>query len=275
MKPKGFRKDFQQPVFEESADRLARRLHEAFCAHHKRELVSPDPLEFLYGYPDLRDREIVGLAASCLAYGNVKQIVRSVGTVLERLPSPAESIVDASEKTLRESFRDFKHRFTSGEDVADLLVAARRVMLTWGSIGGLVVARMRREDCTVVPMLHRFTTTMEAALGRPIRLLPDPERGSACKRLNLYMRWMVRRDAIDPGGWEWVGARRLIIPLDTHIHRSGLALGLTRRRAADLKTAIEITDALRRIAPEDPVKFDFCLMRMSKERTDERLRGAR
>jgi len=92
-------------------------------------------------------------------------------------------------------------------------------------------------------------------------LLPDPRLGSACKRLNLYLRWMVRRDAVDPGGWN-VPPAKLVVPLDTHMHALGRALGLTDRRSADLRTALEITAAFRAIAPDDPVRYDFALTRL-------------
>jgi uncharacterized protein (TIGR02757 family) len=94
------------------------------------------------------------------------------------------------------------------------------------------------------------------------RLLADPRDKSACKRLNLYLRWMVRRDDVDPGGWEGVRPAQLVVPLDVHMHRIGRALGLTQRQQADCRTALEVTEAFRKISPEDPVKYDFALTRL-------------
>ena len=91
--------------------------------------------------------------------------------------------------------------------------------------------------------------------------MPWPSRGSACKRLNLYLRWMIRSDEVDPGGWSGVHPRKLIVPLDTHMHRIGREWGFTRRKAADMKTALEITEAFRSINELDPVKYDFALTR--------------
>ncbi len=93
-------------------------------------------------------------------------------------------------------------------------------------------------------------------------LLPSPGKGSACKRLNLFLRWMVRSDDVDPGGWSGVDAGKLIVPLDTHMHRMGLEVGLTRRKQADMQAALEVTRAFRTIAPEDPVRYDFALTRL-------------
>jgi len=92
-------------------------------------------------------------------------------------------------------------------------------------------------------------------------LLPSPEHGSACKRLNLMLRWLVRCDEVDPGGWTEVPASALIVPLDTHMHRIARRLGLTRRKSADWKTAEEVTKAFAKYVPDDPVRYDFPLTR--------------
>ncbi|MCP4693017.1 MAG: DUF2400 domain-containing protein, partial [Desulfobacterales bacterium] len=97
---------------------------------------------------------------------------------------------------------------------------------------------------------------------RPGHLVALPEKGSACKRMNLFLRWMVREDAVDPGGWEGVPASSLIIPLDTHMHRIGLGLNFTKRKQANMRTALEITEAFKALYPDDPVKFDFALTRL-------------
>ncbi|MEJ2656586.1 MAG: DUF2400 family protein, partial [Desulfobacterales bacterium] len=92
-------------------------------------------------------------------------------------------------------------------------------------------------------------------------LIALPQRGSACKRMNLLLRWMVRKDNVDPGGWRGVPWSKLIIPLDTHMHKIGLKLGFTKNRQANMRTALEITSGFRKIIPEDPVKYDFALTR--------------
>ncbi|MBW2545477.1 MAG: TIGR02757 family protein, partial [Deltaproteobacteria bacterium] len=92
--------------------------------------------------------------------------------------------------------------------------------------------------------------------------VPLPAKGSACKRLNLFLRWMVRRDDVDPGGWDDIPPSKLVIPLDTHMHRICLAFGFTKRKQADMKTALEITDSFRAIVPDDPVRYDFALTRL-------------
>ncbi len=240
----------------------ASMLEGLYCDLNRRRYVHPDPLEFLYDYDDPSDREVVGLVASSLAYGRVAQILKSVRCVLRRIgPRPARFLRDVSETSLKRDFAGFRHRFSTGEDISAMLLGARGVIERCGSLQSCFVAALNNGDETVLPALSVFAKELNGA-GRCGHLLPDPARRSACKRLNLFLRWMVRSDEVDPGGWRAVPAAKLIVPLDTHMHRIGLALGATRRKAADMRTALEITDAFRRISPEDPVRYDFALTRL-------------
>ena len=238
-------------------------LRSLYSALNRREFVHPDPLEFLYRYREIRDREIVGLVASSLAYGNVTQILRSIARVLERLPSPYRFLMAASHETLTRTFADFKHRFTTGHELAMMLYGAKRTIKRHGSLQSCFSSAMSSEHDTVIPALTAFVAELSSVFeDKPRSLLPSPTAGSACKRHNLFLRWMVRKDAVDPGGWDCVPASKLIVPLDTHMHRMSLQLGLTTLKQANLRAAFEITDAFRSVAPEDPVRFDFAITRL-------------
>lgn len=238
-------------------------LRRLYRMYNCREYVHPDPLEFLFSYPDVKDREIVALVSASLAYGAVRQILRSVRAVLERLESPHAFLMAASEGSLKAQFRDFKHRFTTGEELAMMLFGIKRVLKQWESLESCFCAGLEDEHDTVIPALTGLVRELAAGFpGRPRSLLPSPSAGSACKRHNLFLRWMVRRDAVDPGGWDRVPRSKLVVPVDVHMHRLSLRLGLTKRKQADLRTALEITQAFRTIEPEDPVRYDFCLTRL-------------
>jgi len=238
-------------------------LDDLYSRYNRRAYVHPDPIEFLYDYDDPADREIVGLVASSLAYGRVVQILRSVSTVLGRMSSPSAFLRSASRTSLDEVFADFRHRFTTGEELSAMLYGAKRVIEKYGSLRACFAHNLKDHDDTVLPALSAFVDELTTATdARHNNLLASPRRGSACKRLNLFMRWMVREDDVDPGGWQDVPASKLIVPLDTHMHRICLALGLTRRKQADIRTAIEITAAFRAIVPEDPLRYDFALTRL-------------
>ena len=238
-------------------------LDELYARYNRREFVHPDPLEFLYNYQDIRDREIVGFVASSLAYGRVAQILKSVSSVFERMTSPSIFLKHASRKSLLKTFKGFKHRFTTEEEIVLMLFGIKRVIKCYGSLHACFTACMNDDDATILPALSAFVKELIAESDRQRNsLVPLPTRGSACKRLLLFLRWMVRKDEVDPGGWDNVPKSRLIVPLDTHMHRIGLALELTQRKQADMRTAIEITTAFRTISPDDPVKYDFALTRL-------------
>lgn len=251
--------------------RLYPRLEALRERYNRRAYVSPDPLQFLYEYDDPADRDVVGILASSLAFGNVTQILRSITAALEHLASPADDVRSLGREALRRRLCGFKHRYVTGEELADTLYGAGQLMNRYGTLGDCFTALLAPEDATVLPGMARFVSELRRASGARSYLVPSPEDGSACKRLNLYLRWMVRRDDVDPGGWS-VPASMLVVPLDTHLHRLALALGLTRRRSADLKAALEVTEAFRTMAPEDPVRYDFALTRLGI-RTDTDIEG--
>ena len=238
-------------------------LEKLYKRYNRREWVSPDPLQFLYSYDDICDREVAALVAALLAYGRVQQILKSVGEVLDRLgPSPGEFLLNHRPGQLTTMFAGFKHRFAADDHLVALLLAVRDVLGKYGSLGECFADGLDEADETVGPALVRFVDQLnQSAGGRCGHLLADPAKGSACKRYHLYLRWMVRRDAVDPGGWSAVDKSKLIVPLDTHMHRIALAMGATKRVSADGKTAMEVTAAFKRIRPDDPVRYDFALTR--------------
>lgn len=253
---------------------LKLHLDHLYSFYNARCWVHPDPLEFLYHYADLRDREIVGIIASSLAYGRVDQILKSVSSVLKVIgPSPYSFLKHTPLATLKTRFDGFKYRFTTAEELILLLGGIQEVIDTYGSLYACFLEGFHPRDDTVISGLCFLTDALRSPFDRAANsLIPDPNRGSACKRLNLFMRWMVRKDGVDPGGWSQVPRSNLIIPLDTHMHRISKRLGLTCRETAAMCTAREITRAFYRISPEDPVQYDFALTRLGI-RKDEEMSG--
>ncbi|MDO8520144.1 MAG: TIGR02757 family protein [Deltaproteobacteria bacterium] len=239
---------------------LKDNLEMLYARFNRRAFVSPDPLQFLYAYPDAGDREIAGLMAASLAYGNVKQILKSLSVVFEKMgSSPRKFVLESTPGTLRKIFAGFRHRWHTGDDVAYALTGIKFVLEKYGSL----------EKCFLADGLSHLVSELTRDIPNlRMNFFPSPSRGSACKRLHLFLRWMVREDQVDPGGWKSVSPTQLIIPLDTHMHRIGRKLKLTRRNQGDMKTAMEITEAFRKICPEDPVRYDFTLTRLGIQRID-------
>ncbi len=230
----------------------------------------PDPVEFVRRYERHPDREVVAFIASGLAFGRVASVNQSVERVLARLgPSPAAAVADFVLARDARRFDGFAHRWTRGGDVALLIHVLRHMLREAGSIEAFFVEGWDATAGDVRDALDSFgarareiarTAAGDAAGSRGAAyFFPRPADGSACKRANLFLRWMVRRDNLDPGGWTRVRPAQLVVPLDTHVIRVGACLGLSRARTPGWKMAAEITAALRVLDPDDPVKYDFAL----------------
>lgn len=231
-----------------------------YADYNKRAYVSHDPLQFLYEYERAEDREIVGLIASSLAYGRVAQILKSVRKVLDVLgPSPHSYLVRAERGELEEKLAGFVHRFTGEREIVRFLCCVSTALSRYGSLENVFFDGFGGDAWGAV---EKFVSQLTAcAGGGPMYLLPNPAKGSACKRLWLFLRWVVRNDGVDPGGWNRLTPDALYIPLDTHMFNICSTLGMCKRKSADRRAAEEITAAFRIICPEDPVRYDFSLTR--------------
>jgi uncharacterized protein (TIGR02757 family) len=248
----------------EGAPPLQDFFNELYLKYNRPEYIHPDPLELVLRYPDSEDREIAGLVASCLSLGRVNAILKSVSEVLRRLNPLRESVLSLNANDLRKLFADFTYRFYSGRHIVDLISGIRGCIERFGSLGRCFRSMLPPDAQTVYPAAVGFVAELSRGshAGASCPLLPLPERGSSCKRLHLYLRWMIRKDDVDPGCWTDISPSLLLFPVDTHILRLSRTLGITQRRQGDLKTSLEITSFFKTFRPEDPVRYDFCLSRM-------------
>ena len=241
---------------------LLERLEALYCIYNRKEYISPDPLETLFPYQTLRDREAAGFVVSAISYGRASQIVKSARKILSSLgPSPWETLREASPVFLEEKTKSFRHRFTSGLEMGMFLGGMGKILREYGSLEELLWECLRGKRSRMDGFIAFVRKIRGAAGFGKGSLLSSPEDGSACKRFFLYLKWMTRQDGVDPGGWSVIVPRDLVIPLDVHMFRICSALRLVTRRSADLKTALEATEAFRELQPEDPAKYDFVLTR--------------
>jgi uncharacterized protein (TIGR02757 family) len=229
-----------------------------------------DPIHIVRRFPDPADREVVGFCASALAFGRVASVLQSIERLLVLMgPSPSRFVRQFNARRQRAAFDGLVHRWTRGDDLVALIVVLQR-MLERGSIENYFVEAYDPSARDVSGALESFSTralaidqrdAYKSGCGHPgvAYFFPRPSSGSGCKRLNLFLRWMVRKDAVDFGLWTKVPAAKLIVPLDTHVIRLGRCLRLTRYASPGWKMAADITDSLRALDPNDPVKYDFAL----------------
>jgi uncharacterized protein (TIGR02757 family) len=231
-----------------------------------------DPVHIVRRFQAPADREIVGFCAAALAFGRVASVLQSIESLLAVMgPEPARFVRDFDPARERARLAPLVHRWISGKDLIALLIVLQRMLEETGSIEAFFLQGDDPASPDIGKALDSFSTRalatdLRAAYGRRVPrqrgvsyFFPRPAAGSACKRLNLFLRWMVRRDAIDLGVWTGVSPARLIVPLDTHVIRLGRCLRLTRYTSPGWKMAADITNALRTFDPQDPVRFDFAL----------------
>lgn len=265
------------PTLREPLERLYREFDYA-------ARVGRDALQFPLRYADPRDRELVALLTACLAYGRVDLFGRGLEQALRAMgPSPFAFVAEFDPKREARAFAGFRYRFNRPRDLVAFCVAAREVLARHGTLEKCFLAGDSDPAGPIGPALDRFARAfLDADLrevfprGRRSRgyrhLFPLPSTGGPCKRLHLFLRWMVRRQPPDFGLWTSVSPARLLIPVDTHVENIARAIGLTRRRSRTWKMAEEITRRLAAADAADPVKFDFalCHTRMSGDCRDRR-----
>ena len=232
-----------------------------------------DPIHIVRRYSRDDDREVVGFVAAALAFGRVTSVIQSIERVLAIAgPRPAAYVKRFDPRRDGAAFAGVVHRWTRGPDLVALLWLLRQMIDRAGSIEGFFAEHYDAAAGDVGEALDSFSTRalaldLEAAYGRRrtrgrlgvCYFFPRPSAGSGCKRLNLFLRWMVRRDALDLGVWSRVSPATLIVPLDTHVIRVGRCLRLTTYTSPGWPMARQITASLRALDPDDPVKYDFAL----------------
>ena len=231
-----------------------------------------DPIQIVRRFDRPDDREVVGFCAAGLAFGRVTSVLQSIERLLAVMGNePARYVRAFDPRRESRKFERIVHRWIRGADLVALVWLMKQMTDEARTIEGFFLEGHEAAAEDVGPALDSFSRRalaldLTAAYGRrmPKRagvgyFFPRPSAGSACKRLNLFLRWMVRRDSLDLGVWTRVSPAQLVVPLDTHVIRVGRCLRLTRYTSPGWRMAQDITASLRRIDPSDPVRYDFSL----------------
>jgi uncharacterized protein (TIGR02757 family) len=245
---------------------LKQKLEYHYKAFDKSKL-EPDPLQFPHLFKDEKDIEAMAFIASVFAYGNVKQINNSLKKFLELAgKKPFSFIQNFNSAEINKDFL-LVHRFYSSKDIEQFFSLLRLAYSEFGSLKELFLLGYNQDDINIKNAITNFSNYfLQKAhqefkeLSRGLKFMfPLPEKGSACKRMNLFLRWMVRKDELDFGFWKEIPTSKLIIPVDTHVARICKQLKLTKRKNVSWKMAEEITQNLKKFDPKDPVKYDFAI----------------
>jgi uncharacterized protein (TIGR02757 family) len=247
-----------------------KNLLDKYYHEYNNHLSSKDPIWNLQFAKSDSDKELLAFFVSCYAYGNIIQINKHI-----------KKFIDLSEGNIYSFIKEFKsgtqtylllkknqkesyyYRFNTEQDFIDLISSLQIIIKKYGSLKSLFLKHYNKQDENILPALNKFTSEIRLSCKHSKSfnyLIPDVSKNSTCKRLNLFLRWMVRKDSIDTGLWSReVDKAKLIIPVDTHVYRVSQKLGLVGRKSCDMKYAIELTNKLKEFDPYDPVKYDFAL----------------
>jgi uncharacterized protein (TIGR02757 family) len=237
------------------------------CQHYQTEAaLDADPISIPSKYPDATDKELASWVAAHLAYGRVAPMLRAIRRVLEALgESLAKWVRGSDESAIRNSMHNslvgWVWRFHTLEDMIEWIIAWKRLDGSTGNKGLeplLLPANGQSAEQCLSGLINHLRQSLPSTIGLRFNL-PDPLRGAAAKRWRMFLRWMARKGWPDFGVWENYPAEALVIPLDTHVHRISLMLGLCARRAQDLRAALEITNSLKQLDPKDPLRYDFAI----------------
>lgn len=251
------------PPIAAASSSLAARLNDRVERYETSAFIEDDPIRFPHRYEDPRDQEVIGLYAALLAWGRRSIIRRKLEELCERMGDAPYRFVRTYERGQNGALDGFVHRTFQPIDARWLTHLLGRLLERYGRIETVFAEAIEPEHPHVGPAIQHFSTALlEMDPDRPDRLrkhLARPEAGSACKRLNMYLRWMVRPGPVDLGIWNAVRPAQLVMPLDVHAATQARKLGILERKSTDWKAALEVTRFCRTLAPEDPARYDFAL----------------
>ncbi len=245
-----------------SAPELKTYLERLVKAFERPAFIQDDPIAVAHGFDDPRDQEVIGLYSALLAWGRRETVLTKMATLCDLMDwRPYEFVMHFDRGQLSDRLADFKHRTFQPLDAIWFTRNLSTLIMRWGSVEKIFAGHMSADSRDIAPAIEGFSRSiMMASAETPARLrkhLARPRSGSACKRLCMYLRWMVRRPPVDLGIWTMIQPAQLVLPLDVHSGRQARALGMLTRKADDWKSAIELTGRCREFCPEDPARYDY------------------
>lgn len=246
---------------------LKERLDEAVADYNQPAFIDDDPISIPHGYTRLQDREIMGFWTAMLAWGQRKTIINKANELSALMGHQPHQFILHHKEQDRKAFLGFKHRTFQPTDTLYFLEFLQRYYQENDSLEDAFVRYLPPDADTVEPALigfHELFFSLPDAPQRSRKHVATPARKSSCKRLNMFLRWMVRQDeqGVDFGCWRGISPSQLLMPLDVHVERVARRLGLLERKQTDWKAVLELTERLREFDAADPVKYDYALFGM-------------
>lgn len=248
---------------------ILEKAHDDFMLNNE---IIADALEPALKYQNPIDKEFTSFICSILAYGRIVQVKRNIHALIDPMgENPVAWLIEQTESDLKKHVRNWKHRFNDSHDILIMLIILKTIYQKHGSIEKFLQPSKYNSSADLLIAIRTQFYSLIPRNKKPKKsfdfFIPDPHLGSASKRMNLYLKWMVRDTEPDLGLWKSFSKSKLIVPLDTHVFKQAKSLQITNRNVADLQTAIEITDFLKKLDAQDPTRYDFALCHLSINNT--------
>lgn len=237
-------------------------LDELVKKYENEDFIKEDPIQFIHKFKEKKDIELAAFISAMFAYGKREVFIKKLNILFEKMDEkPLDFILSYSTKN--HILDDFNYRFSVGVDISQMILILKELYTSGETLESLF-EHGYNETKTVKGMLQCVVDYFYARVELPVtqgfyHLLPNPAKNSACKRLNMFLRWMVRDGKVDLALWKFIDKSELIIPLDVHVAKVSRSLGLLTRKQNDYQAAIELTNKLKEYNPKDPVCYDFAM----------------
>ena len=234
--------------------------------YETEDFIKDDPIQFIHKYPQKEDAELAGFIASLFAYGNRKMFIAKLNNLFERADNKISDYIKAGDFS---NLKGFEYRFSKDNDIIPIFETLNKLYFESKGLEELFEYGYK-QDNDIYKMLktvvdYFYSRSPKTAGQGFYHMIPNPENGGAMKRMNMFLRWMVRKPPVDLGIWTFIKPKDLLIPLDVHVARVSRNMGLLTRKSNDFKAVIELTSKLRELCPEDPVKYDFAMFAFGVE----------
>lgn len=230
--------------------------------YETKDFIKDDPVQFPHLFNNKQDIELAGFIASLFAYGSRKQFIEKLKEFFSYTQNEPVNFVKNGDFSLIEKY-NFNYRFSKPNDVIEWLKILSKLYNSSGGLSELFSYGYEKEhsmDIMYRVVSDYFYSNVKEEMGQGFyHLLPDPRKGGAMKRMNMFLRWMVRKSDVDLGIWDFIPKSELRIPLDVHVARLSREMLLLERKSNDMRAVVELTNKLKEFDPDDPVKYDFAI----------------
>lgn len=226
------------------------------------DFIKDDPIQFIYRGKCKKDSELLGFIASLFAYGNRKIFIKKLDEIFSKADGDFAGFVKNGDFS---SLKGVEYRFSKENDIIPIFQILCKLYNESNGLEELFNYAFHSENFLQTVVDYFYANSPKSVGQGFYHMIPNPQNGGAMKRMNMFLRWMVRKPPVDLGIWKFMQPKDLLIPLDVHVARISREMGLLNRKSNNFKAVIELTDRLREFCPEDPIKYDFAMFAFGVE----------